>query len=98
MEGPSQADKEAKVMQEGIPLDVFVEFKIDMKDADFWLIRSHSEDKVGLAVRHYNPDYIGVRVRPGAKKIILPDYLYYLFQYLHQLLLFPPKVPEKAVY
>jgi hypothetical protein len=55
--------------------------KVGLPDADFWVIRRGSEAEVGRPVRTYGPEHIGIKVvRPD---IMLPDYLFYLIQYLH---------------
>jgi hypothetical protein len=55
--------------------------KVGLQDADFWVIRRGSEAEVGRPVRTYGPEHIGIKVvRPD---IMLPDYLFYLIQYLH---------------
>ena len=54
-----------------------VEAKTNSPDADFWLQRSGSVDKVGRPKRSYAEYDIGITVLD--KSIILPDYLYYWF-------------------
>jgi hypothetical protein len=50
-----------------------------MEDADFWIHRRHSIDKVGHPTKEYNPEHFGV-------KVIHPDldsqYAYYMMQHL----------------
>ena len=53
------------------------------EDADFWITRRGSTKKVGEPSKQYNPESYGVRVKPEAKNIILPSYLFYVMQYLH---------------
>ena len=56
-------------------------FSTEFPDADFWLIREGSADKVGKPVKKYDKDYIGVKVT--RTDLLLPDYLYYVFEYLN---------------
>jgi choline kinase len=58
------------------------EFKTNFEDADFWLIRKGSETTVGKPVKEYSPEHIGVKVI--STDIMDPNYLYYVFMYLHQ--------------
>jgi hypothetical protein len=51
-----------------------------MEDADFWIHRRHSIDKVGHPTREYNPQHFGVKVtRPD---ILDPKYAYYMMQHI----------------
>lgn len=54
--------------------------KTNFPEADFWLIRKGSEDKVGMPTREYHPERIGILVEQT--EIVLPDFLYYVFQHL----------------
>lgn len=54
--------------------------KTRFDDADFWIVRRGSREKVGMPTREYNPEHYGVRV--DRTDLLLPDYLFYLFQYL----------------
>jgi hypothetical protein len=58
-----------------------VDFKTQFEDADFWLIRKGSEDKVGKPIKEYNPEYIGVKIKDPS--LVNPNYLYYYFVMLH---------------
>ena len=58
------------------------EFKVSFPEADFWLIRKGSENIVGTPTKEYSPEHIGVKVINT--DIILPEYLYYYFTFLHQ--------------
>jgi len=51
-----------------------------MEDADFWMHRRHSIDKVGHPTKEYNPEHFGVKVtRPD---LLDPRYAYYMMQHL----------------
>jgi hypothetical protein len=51
-----------------------------MEDADFWMHRRHSIDKVGHPTKDYNPEHLGVKVtRPD---LLDPKYAYYMMQHL----------------
>jgi len=58
------------------------EFKLNFKDADFWLIRKGDKMSVGKPTKEFDPEYIGVKVIE--KEIIDPEYLFYVFMYLNQ--------------
>ncbi len=49
-------------------------------DADFWLINKGSKHKLGEPVKEFEPYLTGVK----CPALILPDYGFYLLQYLHQ--------------
>jgi hypothetical protein len=56
------------------------EFKVNFKDADFWLIRKGSEKTVGTPTKDFSPEHIGVRVN---REFIDPQFMYYKFMALH---------------
>lgn len=56
--------------------------KINFPDADFWVIRKGSEDRVGMPTKEFNPEHIGVKVT--ANDLLNPEYLRYVFEYLVQ--------------
>ena len=55
--------------------------KTNFPDADFWLIRKGTKEKVGIPTKEYSPEYIGIKVTDTER--ILPQYLFYWFQYIH---------------
>ena len=55
--------------------------RIDLLDADFWLVRRGSIESVGQPTREYSPYHIGIRVIET--RLLLPDYLYYVFMHMH---------------
>ena len=55
-------------------------FSVNNPDADFWLIRKGSADVVGTPTKEFSPEHIGVKI--DRTDILVPDYLYYVFQYL----------------
>ena len=57
--------------------------KTNFPEADFWVIRKGSEDKVGTPTRDYHPERIGVLVEQT--EIVLPDFLFYVLQHLQSL-------------
>ena len=59
----------------------FCEFKINFPEADFWLQRKGSEKTVGMPTKEYSSENIGVKVI--STELILPDFLFYYFQHLH---------------
>lgn len=63
-------------------LSYFTDIKTNFKDADFWIIRRGSADKVGKPVKEYDSESIGIKVTDTNK--ILPDYLYYWFYHIWQ--------------
>jgi restriction endonuclease S subunit len=65
-------------------LKILCDISRNMKIADFYLIRVHSEDKVGKPVvgtYEDNKENIGVRVKDGIRDSSLdPKFLYYWFE------------------
>lgn len=58
------------------------EFKLDFPEADFWLVRKGTESTVGMPVKEYDSERIGVKVI--RTDVINPQYLYYMFMHLQQ--------------
>ena len=56
-------------------------FNVNMEDADFWLTRRGDISMIGKPTKKYSPDNIGVKVT--RTDLVLPDFLYYYFEYLH---------------
>ena len=63
-----------------ITLGDLAEVKTDFPDADFWLIRVHTEDMVGKPVREYAPNRIGIKVM--ATDVLDSNYLRYALEHL----------------
>lgn len=65
-------------------LKFLCDISINMENADFYLIRVHSEDKVGkpvIGTYEDNMENIGVRVKDGIRDSSLdPKFLYYWFE------------------
>ena len=57
--------------------------RTDFTGADFWLSRRGSLETVGQPTREYSPYHIGIKVLQT--RILLPDYLYYMFVHWHQI-------------
>lgn len=53
----------------------------NLPNADFYIVRSGSQNTVGKVTKEYNKDYIGIKVT--RTDILIPDYLYYLLMNLH---------------
>ena len=53
----------------------------NMPDADFWIVRKGTADKVGTVTDEFSKEHIGVKVR---NHNILPSYLRYALMYVHQ--------------
>ena len=61
-------------------LKQIVDLKVNDPDANFWLIRKGSANKVGRPTREYSSEHIGVSVtRPD---LVLADYLFYVFEFM----------------
>jgi hypothetical protein len=58
------------------------EIKSNFPDADFWLIRKGSANKVGTPVKVFNPEHIGIKIKSEGKEFVIPQYLFYWFQHL----------------
>jgi hypothetical protein len=63
-----------------VSLSEKAEIKTNFPEADFWIVRKGTEDKVGSPVKEFSPEYIGIKV---ISDDILPSYLYYAMQYIH---------------
>lgn len=57
-----------------------VDFEINNPNADFWIIRKGDETQVGKPTKTFSPEYIGVTIT--RRDLLIPEYLYYLFEYL----------------
>jgi hypothetical protein len=51
-------------------------------EADFWILMKGSKGQVGRPIKVFDKESIGIRV--DRTDVLLPDYLYYAMQYLHQ--------------
>ena len=56
------------------------EFGTNFPDADFWITKKGNSKTIGRPTKEFNPNNIGVKV--VRTDILLPDYLYYVFEYL----------------
>lgn len=54
--------------------------RVEDPDADFWIERRGSRDKVGKPSREYLPHGYGITVK--RTDLVNPQYLFYLFEYL----------------
>jgi hypothetical protein len=54
------------------------EFKTNFPEADFWLNKKGTSKTVGSPTKEFSPENIGVKVI--RTDILLPDYLFYVFQ------------------
>lgn len=63
-------------------LGSLISIKVGDKDADFWIVRRGSVDKVGMPTKTFNSQAYGIKVLDRTQ--VLPDYLYYYFMYLQQ--------------
>jgi len=62
------------------------EFKNNCPDCDFWIVRKGTEKSVGKPTKEYSPEYIGVKIIK--KDLIVPQFLYYYFEYLNSIGIF----------
>jgi hypothetical protein len=58
------------------------EFKTNFPEADFWLVRKGSDKTVGMPVKEFDSERIGVKVIQT--DVLSPQYLYYVFMHLQQ--------------
>lgn len=72
-----------RILNEAAPtrLGDIARIRVGIEDADFWVVRRGSADKVGMPVREYNPQHIGIKVE--RTDILLPDFLFYSLMHLH---------------
>ena len=59
----------------------YITLKTDDPEADFWIVRRGSSDKVGTPTKTFDPEAYGVRIKD--KKVLSPDYLFYVIMYVH---------------
>jgi len=55
--------------------------RTNFEDADFWIRRKGSKTAVGKPTKEFDEEFIGIRV--DRTDIVLPEFLYYVFEYLH---------------
>ncbi|APJ05243.1 hypothetical protein [Silvanigrella aquatica] len=55
----------------------FCVVKVNFPEADFWLIRLGSQNKVGMPVKKFYKEHIGIKVT--RIDILIPEYLFYVF-------------------
>jgi hypothetical protein len=53
----------------------------NLPNADFYIVRSGSQNTIGKVTKEFNKDYIGIKVT--RTDLLVPDYLYYLLMNLH---------------
>jgi hypothetical protein len=58
-----------------------ITFKVNDVNANFWLVRKGAKQTVGKPVRDFSKEHIGVTI---TGKLLLPEYMYYYFDHLHQ--------------
>lgn len=70
------------LLEENTPtkLGHLVKVGTKMEDADFWIRRRHSIDKVGHPTEEYNPEHLGVKIT--RTDILDPRYAYYMMKHL----------------
>lgn len=79
--GKSQKVEEKLEESNNMKLGNLAEIKTNFENADFWIWRRNSAEKVGSPTREYNPQHIGIKVI--RKDLLMPEYLFYLMQYMH---------------
>lgn len=57
-----------------------IDAKVGMEDADFWVHRRGSVDRVGHPTKEYNPEHIGIKVT--RTDVLDPKYAYYMMQHI----------------
>lgn len=65
-------------------LDDICILKTDFPEADFWIERKGSEDKVGKPTKSFSDEDIGIKVRDEFRDRVDPLFLYYYFMHLQQ--------------
>lgn len=79
-DGEEEDEDGEKTAARGAKLGDLVTLKVGMRDADFWIVRRGSPDKVGTPVREWGPELIGVKVE--RTDLLLPDYLFYMIMHI----------------
>ena len=57
------------------------EIQTNLPDADFWIVRKGSIDKVGSVSKTFNAEHIGVKITN--KKLLDKNYMAYKMQHVH---------------
>jgi len=65
-----------------VKLKDLITLKEDDQDADFWIIRRGAANKVGKPTKEYSRWAWGVTVKDSAKSLIIPQYLFYMLEYV----------------
>jgi hypothetical protein len=58
----------------------YISVSIADTEADFWVIRRGSPNRIGRPVRLYAPEHYGIRIT--ARDKLDPNFLFYMFEYL----------------
>jgi len=66
-----------------IRLKDILDIQTNFEDANFWIIRKGDAKKVGEPTKSFKSSHIGFRLNDVGRSILDPNYLYYLFVYLH---------------
>ena len=66
--------------ESGLKLKHLADIRTNFEDADFWIIRRGTPEKVGKPTKEYNREHIGVKVTATDK--LDPGYLYYFMKYI----------------
>jgi hypothetical protein len=59
------------------------EIRTNFEDADFWVVREGSKDKVGSVMKEFAPQYIGIKITEEARDALDPRYVYYALMNIH---------------
>ena len=85
---PGDDDEDAGNEGNG-PRAVFA-VKTNFPEADLWVVRRGTPEKVGSVTKNFNATHVGVKVL--ATDLILPDYLYYVLMHIHSQGFFRPRM------
>lgn len=64
-------------------LKEILNIRTNFEDADFWIIRKGQAQMLGKPTKEFSVNHIGLQLNDVGRSLFDPDYLYYLFGFLH---------------
>jgi restriction endonuclease S subunit len=77
---PADGQKGKSITLNGSTLGSMISVKLNDPDADFWIVRRGTIERVGSPTKEFNPENYGITV---TSKEMLPQYLFYALQNVH---------------
>jgi hypothetical protein len=66
-----------------ITLKEILNIRTNFEDADFWIIRKGQDKMLGKPTKEFALNHIGLQLNDVGRSLFDPNYLYYLFEFLH---------------